>query len=85
MDDIHWLYSILIVVFVALGLLVVGTVRKSRLGKILQSVRCPNCVTPISPRRCRTFRSPLPWGGWMCPHCGTRMDRSGRNVSGTAL
>jgi hypothetical protein len=84
MDDIHWLHSIPFVVFVTLGLLAVRSVRKSRLGKTLQSVRCPNCVTPISARRCRMFRSPLLWGGWMCPHCGTRMDRSGRNVSGTA-
>ena len=61
-----WFYSIPIVVFFVLGALAVGAVRRGR-----GPVRCSSCVTPMSARRRSLFR--LPFGGWVCPHCGTQI------------
>jgi hypothetical protein len=84
MVSVTWLYLIPIVAFAVVGVLVVGTLRKGRWGINLESVRCPNCVTPMSARRRPMFRSQMLFGGWMCPRCGTKMDKWGRNVPGTA-
>jgi hypothetical protein len=83
MASLIWFYLIPIIVFIVLGVLVVGTLRRGRWGINLGSVHCPNCVTPMSARRRPMFRSQMLWGGWVCPHCGTKMDKWGRNVSGT--
>ena len=74
-----WLYSIPLIVVIVIAVLVVGTVRRGR-----RPVHCPSCVTPMSALRRPLFRSPMLFGGWMCPHCGTQMDRWGRDVSETA-
>jgi hypothetical protein len=74
MPKMVWFYSIPIVVVFVVGVLA-GTFRRSR-----GPVHCSSCVTPMSARRRSLFR--LPFGGWVCPHCGTQMDRSGRGVSG---
>lgn len=77
---------ILLVLVACLGVLVVSTLRKGRWGINLKLVQCPSCVTPMSARRQPMFRSHMLFGGWVCPHCGTRMDKWGRPISpiGTA-
>jgi hypothetical protein len=77
---------ILLVLVACLGVLVVSTLRKGRWGINLKLVQCPSCVTPMSARRQPMFRSHMLFGGWVCPHCGTRMDKWGRAISpiGTA-
>lgn len=67
-----WFYLIPVVGF---AVIVVIAVRRGP-GR----VHCSNCITPISARRRSLFR--LPFGGWVCPHCGTRMDSGGRSVGG---
>jgi hypothetical protein len=85
MPRIIWLYIIsLIVVVAGIAVLVVGTLQRGRWGINAKSVHCPSCATPMSARRQPVFGSHLLFGGWMCPHCGTKMDKWGRNVSGTA-
>jgi ribosomal protein L37AE/L43A len=63
-----WFYSIPIVAFIVAGVLAVRGGRGQ--------VHCSSCVTPMSARR-----RPLLLGGWVCPHCGTRMDRGGSSIS----
>jgi hypothetical protein len=68
-----WFYSIPIAAF---GVGAVLAVRGGR-GR----VQCSSCVTPMSARRRSVFRVPWVFDRWVCPHCGTRMDRAGRSVS----
>jgi hypothetical protein len=68
-----WFYSTLIIVFTVINMLVI------RSGRV--RVHCSSCVTPMSARRRSLFRVPWAFGGWVCPHCGTRMDRAGRSLS----
>jgi hypothetical protein len=84
MAGITWIYLISMGVFIVLGVLVVGTLRRGRWGINLSPVHCPSCVTPVSARRQPLFGSQMLLRGWMCPHCGTKMDKWGRNVSETA-
>jgi hypothetical protein len=84
MAGITWIYLSSVVVFSVLGVLVVSTLRRGRWGINLAPVHCPSCVTPMSARRRPQFGSQMLFGGWMCPHCGTKMDKWGRNVSETA-
>jgi hypothetical protein len=72
---------ILLVVVACLGVLVVSSLRKGRWGINRKLVQCPSCVTPMSARRQPMFRSHMLFGGWVCPHCGTRMDKWGRPIS----
>jgi hypothetical protein len=81
MDHITWLSLVLFVIVAGVGVLAVGTLRKGRWGINLKLVQCPNCVTPMSARRQPMFRSQMLFGGWMCPHCGTQMDKWGRKSS----
>jgi|HubBroStandDraft_2_1064218.scaffolds.fasta_scaffold292938_3 hypothetical protein len=69
-----WFCSIPIASFVVIRVLAVS----GRRGR----VRCSSCVTPMSARRRPLFRAPWVFGGWVCPHCGARMDRVGRSVEG---
>lgn len=75
-----WLYLIPLFVFIVVGVLLISTLRKGCLGINLEPVRCPNCVTPMSARQRPRFKSQTLFGGWMCPHCGTKMDKWGRNA-----
>jgi hypothetical protein len=84
MAGIVWLYLTTIVVIAVIAVLVVSTLRRGRLGINLRSVHCPSCVTPMSVRRRPVFGSQLLFRGWMCPHCGAKLDKWGRNVSETA-
>ncbi len=82
--NLFWLSLILLVVVACIGVLVVSTLRKGRWGINLKLVQCPSCVTPMSARRQPIFSSRIPLGGYICPHCGTKMDKWGRNLSGVA-
>jgi hypothetical protein len=75
-----WVYLVPFVI----GVLVVSTLRKGRLGINLQPVHCSSCKTPMSARRRPFSVSQVMFGGWVCPHCGTKMDKWGRNVSQSA-
>jgi hypothetical protein len=77
MEYIAWL-ALGAAVFTAFCLLIVGTLRKGRWGINFKSVHCPSCDTPMSARRVPSARSHLLFGGWTCPHCGTRTDKWGR-------
>jgi hypothetical protein len=78
-----WLSLVPLVILVGIGVLVVGTLRKGRWGINLKLVQCPTCVTPMSARRQPNTGPQMLFGGWICPHCGTKMDKWGRDVSGT--
>jgi hypothetical protein len=80
MDGIIWLFLALILALVALGVVLVGIRRRP--PKIKLDHR-HSCRTPISLRRVSFFRSHMLLGEWVCPHCGTRMNKSGRSA-GTA-
>jgi ribosomal protein L37AE/L43A len=80
MDGIIWLLLALILALVALGVVLVGIRRRAPKIKL---DHCASCRTPISLRRVSFFRSHMLLGEWVCPHCGTRMNKSGRNA-GTA-
>ena len=82
MAGIFWAYLILIIVLVVLGALLVSA-RGRGLAHDRKPDHCSSCETPMSLRRVSTFRSHVLLGKWKCPHCGTRMDKWGRNVSGT--
>jgi len=83
MAGIIWHYLVSIVVFIALcALLVSAHWRRSAINR--KSIHCSTCQTPMSLRRVPIFRSHVLMGEWVCPHCGSRMDKWGRNVSGTA-
>jgi hypothetical protein len=69
-----WFYSTTILVITAVAMFAL------RSGS--ERVRCSSCVTPMSARRRPLFRAPWVFGGWVCPHCGARMDRVGRSVEG---
>jgi ribosomal protein L37AE/L43A len=83
MAGIFWTYLIPIIVLVLLGALLVSALLH-RSANDRKPDHCSSCETPMSLRRIPAFRSHVLLGRWMCPHCGTRMDKSGRNVSGTA-
>ncbi len=68
MPRMVWVY--LLSLGIVIGLLTVGAIRRDR-----GAVRCLSCVTPISARRRPLLGSRLLLGRWMCPHCGTEIDR----------
>jgi hypothetical protein len=80
MASISWLYIIPIFVFLALVAWFIGARRGGSTGNP-EPVHCPSCETPMSARL--IFKSPLGLSEWMCPHCRTRMDKRGRNLSQT--
>ena len=76
MEDVIWLCAVLIVALIALAAVL------ARLRHRPQSIeqkprRCLNCATPMSLRRVSIFRSHS-FGEWVCPHCGTKMDKKSR-------
>jgi hypothetical protein len=80
MDGIIWLFLALILALVSLGVVLAGIRRRPPKIKL---DHCSSCRTPISPRRVSFFRSHMLLGEWLCPHCGTRMNKWGRSA-GTA-
>lgn len=83
MADIVWAYIVSAFVLVAFAALSIGA-RWGRLGADPVPVHCPSCETPMSARRLSIFKAPIGLGEWMCPHCRTRMDKRGKNLSETA-
>ena len=83
MAGISWAYFIPIFVLAVIGAFFVRA-RRHRLTHDRKPDRCLSCETPMSLRRVPTLRSHVLLGKWMCPHCGTRMDKWGKNVSRTA-
>jgi hypothetical protein len=81
MEGVAWLYLASIIVFFALGALLVSA-RRRRLAVILKPGRCSSCETPMSLRRVSIFESATLRGMWICPHCGNRI-KKGRSA-GTA-
>jgi hypothetical protein len=83
MDGLTWLGLSAALASVAVGVFLVGGSpfrSESKAG----SIRCSRCETPMSPRRLPIYKSHFEFGGWMCPHCGVRMDKSGKTLSETA-
>jgi hypothetical protein len=76
MDGIIWLFPALIIALVALALLVVA-LRRRPSGPNPQH-HCSSCETPMSLRRVSLFESLTLRGVWICPHCGTRMNKTGK-------
>jgi DNA-directed RNA polymerase subunit RPC12/RpoP len=80
MDDIFWLALILSIIIVAAGTWVLRT-RRLRRSEVGASVHCSRCETPMSARRIPLYKSHFELGNWKCPHCGARMDKSGKILS----
>jgi hypothetical protein len=73
---------IVVVVLVAIGLILViyGTVAKNNWGVNLTPVSCPCCKAPLPQVRTpKSFRQAM-WGGYICPACGTEVDKWGRQT-----
>jgi hypothetical protein len=83
MDGLDWLGLGTALAFVAVGALVFGA-RPLRSEPKAGSVRCSRCETPMSARRLPLYKSHFEFGAWMCPHCGARMDKSGKTVTEAA-
>ena len=70
MAGITWIYLISMGVFIVLGVLVVGTLRRGRWGINLSPVHCPSCVTPVhavGPTPASTPMTPTPTPGYPTP------------------
>jgi hypothetical protein len=70
MDGIIWLVLGLTVALVAVGVVLAG---RRRLSRVHSPHHCSICQTPMSLRRVSIFHSLTFRGIWMCPHCGTRI------------
>lgn len=77
MDGIIWLFLALILALICLAVVLVGIHRRPPKTKL---DHCRSCRTPISLRRVSSFRSHMLLGEWVCPHCGTRMNKWGRSA-----
>jgi hypothetical protein len=67
-------------VIAAVAFLVVGSIRRTRLGINAREVHCPECNAAMPVARKPTSVSQALWGGWTCQHCGTRLDKWGRRL-----
>ncbi len=54
--------------------------QQARRGINLEAVHCPQCGQRMPAVRVPDSVHQLLWGGWRCPHCGCRMDKSGRAI-----
>jgi hypothetical protein len=82
MEDVIWLCATVLVALVALTV-VVARLRGRPQSMEQNPRRCLSCATPMSLRRVSIFRSHS-FGEWVCPHCGTKMDKKSR-VARTAV
>ena len=83
MEGLAWLALFAVLALVGFGAWMVRA-RPLRSASKAGSVRCLRCETPMSARRIPLYKSHFEFGGWMCPHCGARMDKSGKTLSQTA-
>ena len=77
MEGVIWLFLALLLALICLGVVVAGLRRRAP-SVSLTPGHCSNCKTPMSLRRVSVLQSHALLGEWMCPHCGTRMDKRGR-------
>jgi hypothetical protein len=80
MDEITSLFLGLLVTLATVGAVAVGRRRSS--GVNANPRHCANCQTPMSLRRVSLIQSLMFRGGWMCPHCGTRLHKRQGKVTG---
>jgi hypothetical protein len=80
MHGVIWVFLALLVPMIALRM--VSGLRRWPSGVDPMSRHCSNCRTPMSPRRVSLIQSLTHRGMWMCLHCGTRINKTGR--AGTA-
>lgn len=65
---------------VGIVLVIYGTLARNRWGINLEGVVCPGCNTHVPIVRVpHSIREAL-WGGGVCPRCGMRVDKWGRQV-----
>jgi hypothetical protein len=83
--DVMMMVIVSIAFFAALligaGVLVYGSIAKTRWGINLRPVSCPKCGTPMPRVRVPVSGSEALWGGATCPKCGCRMDKWGRELA----
>jgi len=54
--------------------------KKSKFGINPKRMICPNCKKPLPLiRKPKNMRQAL-WGGSTCPHCGTEVDKWGKEI-----
>ena len=76
--DSSLLLLICAVPLLGFGIILYGSIAKTRWGANFSAVRCPNCQT-IQPRiRLPTDAYEAMWGGATCTRCETKMDKWGR-------
>jgi hypothetical protein len=63
--------------FGAVGLLVLGTILKWRIGINLGGAKCSECGEPAQVPRVPTDTYETMWGGWTCEECGQKNDKWG--------
>jgi predicted RNA-binding Zn-ribbon protein involved in translation (DUF1610 family) len=83
MEGIIWFFLALIVALIAIGFVLAG-LRRRQSSMEHDPARCTSCETPISPRRVSIFQSLALRGVSMCPHCGTRINRTGKQAGTVA-
>jgi hypothetical protein len=73
---------LIFLIILALGLVVVvlGTLKKGKMGINLAKTGCAQCGEPMPAiRKPANLRQAL-WGGWTCKQCGTENDKWGRQI-----
>lgn len=83
-----WSLTMTFVALVVLGAMLVGvvlvvhgTLAKNRWGINLDQVRCARCGEQLPMvRKPQSVRQAL-WGGYVCPRCGTELDKWGRELN----
>jgi hypothetical protein len=72
------LLILVVVLAIGLGLIIYGTIAKTRWGINFQPLSCPSCGTPVAQIRKPASGQEALWGGYTCQKCGCRMDKWGR-------
>jgi hypothetical protein len=80
MEGVIWLFLALVLALICLGVVLAG-LRRRRPTVSPNPGHCSNCKTPMSLRRVSVLQSHALLGEWVCPHCGTRMNKAGMMLS----
>jgi hypothetical protein len=81
-DPLIWV-SVLIGVVIAVGffLVVIDTIRqKGRFGINVDLPNCPKCGRRVPAVRVPKSGRQFLWGGYTCSHCGTEVDKWGKEI-----